>query len=414
MNRSPNPTAATATSDPAGWREIDLTLNSLNERIVRTRRRIHATPEISGAEHETTAIVAELLREAGLDARIMQDGVGVVADIDLGAPHQTFIALRAELDAVGVNDDKQTPYASTHAGLCHACGHDAHASMVLAAALAVAEHTDQLRTGSFHHNLRFVFQPAEETATGARQMISQGAIDGVEGILALHVDPMLDAGTLGFRYGPLTAACKTFTIRVRGRSGHSARPHEAIDPIPAAVNIISQFYQLAPRSMDSRYPLSLTVASINAGHSSNAIPDESVLQGTLRTTRPRDLEVVQRRMEAICEGVARATGAQVHLDFLHTAPATDNDQHLTDALVHSTEAVLSEDAIQWLDVPSLGGEDFAFYQELIPGAIVRLGTGNDSHTTRHPLHSSQFDIDESTLLPGAKILTRAALSLAAA
>lgn len=387
-------------------------IDARQERIVRFRRRLHATPEPSGEEVETTALVAKTLREAGLEPRVMRDSVGVIVDIDLGGSSGRFIACRAELDCVRINDDKQAAYASTRPGLCHACGHDAHTTMQLAAALVLTEHRDAVRELGLKHNLRLIFQPAEETATGARAMIEQGAIDGVEAIVGLHVEPFLDTGILGVRNGALTAGCKAFRITVKGRSGHSARPHEAVDPIPAAINLVGLMYQLAPRSLDSRSPLALTVASITAGTSFNAIPDDAIIQGTLRTTQAKDVEAAQQRMESVARGVREATGCDIQLEFVHSCPATDNNPEIVGMLAASAASVIGQEHVQWLDMPSMGGDDFAFYQELIPGAMARLGVGQGDRRSRKPLHSSHFDINEDALGLGAKVLTNTLLNLA--
>lgn len=400
-------------SEQSPWNEIARSIDDRADRLVKFRRRLHAMPEPSNEEFATSALVMETLREAGLEPRLMRGDTGVIVDFDLGAKHDSFIATRSELDCVRVNDDKQTAYASTRPGLCHACGHDMHTTMQLAMVMVLAEQRELLSTLEFRHNLRMIFQPAEETATGARSMIEQGAIDGVEAIVALHAEPFLDCGVVGLRTGPLTAACKTFRITVRGRSGHSARPFEAVDPIPAAINLVSMMYQLCPRSMDSRHPLALTVASINAGSSFNAIPDEAVVNGALRTARVEDLERVQQRMESIVRGIKESTGCEVQLEFLHSCPATENNPEVVGYLASAAAGIMGDDYVQWLDVPSLGGEDFAYFQELIPGAIIRLGVGKGEMKSRRPLHSSRFDIDENVLPIGTKILTRATLNLAA-
>ena len=383
------------------------------DRLVKLRRRIHATPEPSGEELQTTSLVAEILRESGLHPQVMAGGVGVIADLDLGAPSDTHVALRSELDCVVVNDDKQTPYASTRPGLCHACGHDAHSTILLSVAAVLSEVRDRMSALDLKHNVRFVFQPAEETATGARSMIQQGALAGVEAILALHVDPFLESGRIGLRTGPITSACKIFRATLRGRSGHSARPHQAVDPIPAATNLVSLFYQLAPRSIDMRHPLALTVTSIQTGASYNAIPDQAVIGGTVRAAYLDDLNAVQRRMDAVVKGVREATGCEIELEYLHSSPATDNDPLVVEAVASAAGEMLGQEGVQWLPLPSLGGEDFAFYQELIPGAMMRLGAAVPEVRARRPLHSSLFDIDESSLAVGAKVLGWSALKLAA-
>ncbi|HWB19434.1 MAG TPA: amidohydrolase [Phycisphaerales bacterium] len=407
------PSAPTKTST-SWWSELAQSFEARHDRLVKFRRRIHATPEASGNEIQTTALVAETLRENGYAPRVLANNTGVIVDLDLGAPSGTFIALRAELDCVHVDDDKQTAYASTRPGLCHACGHDAHTTIVLSSALVLKDHLADIRAAFPRplHNLRFIFQPSEETATGARSMIQQGALNGVEAILAVHVEPFIEAGFVGLRKGPLTSSCKAFKITIKGRGGHSARPHEGIDPIPAAVNIVNMFYQLGPRSMDNRYPLSLTVSSIIAGQSFNAFPDDAIINGTLRTARVQDMENVQRRMDAVIKGVAQATGADISMEFPIYAPATDNDPELIQLMERAAIDALGSTSVQWIEVPSMGAEDFAFYQELIPGAIVRLGAAVPDKRHRMPLHSSLFDINEHCLTLGAKFLTRSALMAA--
>lgn len=396
------------------WLAMAASIAERDAKLIKLRRRLHATPEASGEELATTQLVAETLDEAGLQPRVLEDDLGVLVDIDLGAETNTFIAVRSELDCVRVNDDKQVPYASTRPGLCHACGHDVHTSVSLASAGCVARWLEELRRLPFHHNLRFVFQPSEETAAGARSMIKQGVINGVEAIIAVHVDPFVDTGAMALRKGAITSGCKHFIIHVRGRSGHSARPHEAIDPIPAAANIVSLAYQLCPRAVDARRPVSLTVASIHGGAAFNAIPDEAVIDGTLRTTRSADTQAVQKRLEAIVAGVAQSTGCEIEIQYEHFCPPTDNADGVIDIMARAGGAALGDDAIQWLELPSMGAEDFAFYQELIPGAIVRLGAGYDDGRPRRPLHSSLFDINEAALNVGTRFMTRSALELALA
>ncbi len=398
------------------WMSIARSIDDRADRLTRLRHLLHATPEPSGEERETTRAIAEAVSEAGLHPQLLRDDVGLLVDLPLNPRANSFIALRAELDCVRVNDDKQVPYASTRPGLCHACGHDAHSAMVLGAGLALHEHLDSLQQLNAPHNLRLIFQPAEESATGARSVIEQGAISGVAAILALHVDPTLSTGRLGVRTGPITASFKSFQVTVRGTSGHSARPNEAVDPIPAAVAVIDQFYQLVPRTIDSRHPANLTVGSIHAGTTFNAIPDRATLTGTLRTTLADDTRIMQQKMQAIVAGVAESTGCDVSLDFGNWCPATDNDPDLTDRLAATGRRVLGLDGVTWIDLPSMGGEDFAFYQELIPGVIARLGCvspdDGPAGPTARPLHSSQFDIDERCLSIGSKVLGLAALDLA--
>ncbi|MCZ6836990.1 MAG: amidohydrolase [Planctomycetota bacterium] len=395
--------------DEALFADLARHIDDHHEKLITLRRHLHATPDASGHEHETTAFIAATLTKLGCEPRIMQDGLGLLVDIDLGAPSGSFIALRSELDAVGVNDDKQTPYASSKPGLCHACGHDVHSTILMGVAGTITDSLDAIRQRNLKHNLRLIFQPSEETATGAQSMIMQGALDSVAAILCLHVDPFLEPGRIGVRHGPITASCNSFRVHIKGRGGHTARPFEAIDPIPAVTSLIDQFYMLCPRSVDARHPMVISVASIDTGSVFNAIPDEAVIQGTLRTLRTKDASDVQQRMLAIAQGVALATGCDVDVQFEHACPPTNNDVRLTDFVTSHCKRAFSDSFVEWIELPSMGGEDFAFYQEQVPGLMVRLGAALPDQKRRRPLHSSHFDIDESALTAGTKYLVHAAL-----
>jgi len=412
------PAAKTVADSPGSlnagvWQLLDRAIDGQEAAMIALRRQIHANPEASGQEFATTKLVAERLTAAGLKPRVMRDGLGAIVDIDLGAPADRIIAIRAELDSVGVDEDKSVAYASKNGGQCHACGHDAHTTIILAAATTIHQHREHLAKLGLKHNIRAVFQPAEETATGALCMIEQGAIENVRGMFAVHVEPFIEAGFIGLRAGPLTSSCKSFEIVIHGKSGHSARPYQAIDPIQAATSVIDLIYQLGPRSMDSRYPLALTVGAVHAGLAFNAIPDKAVIRGTLRTARLEDEQAVERKMLAVLKGVELATGCTIKIEFPVNAPATNNDAGLIEIMAASAKDLLGPDSLRWLDVPSLGAEDFAFFQQKVPGAIVRLGAAMPDPAKRMPLHSSYFDIDERTLAIGAKFIMRSALNAAA-
>jgi amidohydrolase len=391
------------------WPAIVAGIDARHQNAVRFRRLLHAHPESSGQEWHTTATVAETLRTMGFEPRVCNDDIGVTTELDLHASGEQVIALRAELDCVGVDDEKDVDYRSVNRGLCHACGHDAHTTIVLEAMAALHEHRETLRRAGLRCNVRAVFQPAEESAKGAASMIEQGAVDNVAAIFAVHVDPFLEVGRIGVRTGPLTSSSQVFEARVYGRSGHTARPFEAIDPIPAATNLVSLFYELGPRSMDPRYPLALSVAAFHAGAAYNAIPDAAIIGGTIRTTRLVDLDHVRDRMNRIARGVAEATDTRIEMDYQHFVPPTNNDATLIDLISRAGRDVLGPGGVQWIDVASLGAEDFSFYQAVVPGAIVRLGAALPDPRDRRALHNSRFDIDERTLAVGAKLQVRSVL-----
>ncbi|MEE2719096.1 MAG: amidohydrolase [Planctomycetota bacterium] len=391
------------------WTAVKASINVHEPSMIDFRRDLHAHPEPSGEEHRTTAQIADRIRAVGLAPRIMNDGCGIVVDLELDPAADSCVAIRSDLDCVAVDDAKNVPWRSTRPGCCHACGHDAHATMSLFTLLTLHEHLDSIRAMHPAANLRFIFQPAEETTKGAQRMIEQHALDGVDSIVALHVDPYLEAGHIGLRTGPLTANCLSFKITVTGQGGHSARPYQSLDPIPAATNIVSMMYQLCPRSMDSRYPLALTVTSIHAGQAFNAIPDSAEIWGTLRTSRDEDEQNVRARLHDVLRGIATTTGCTINIEFPYASPATNNDREVIERLWAAGEAALGKDRVTLVEMPSLGGEDFAYYQQVVPGAMVRLGTAFQDPNARVPLHAPDFDINESSLVAGVRFLCRAAI-----
>ena len=383
-------------------------LEQSDEQMIRFRRDLHAHPELAGEEVRTTDRLAERMDTLGYELHELP-GTGVVADLNVGAPDDSWMAIRADIDCVPVDDEKSVAWRSKSPGRCHACGHDAHATMALFAGEALASQRRILEESNPGSNLRIIFQPAEETAMGAKQMIESGAVNGVRNMIALHCDPFLDVGTIGVRSGPITSCMSTFRITISGEGGHSARPHEAIDPVPAAVNIASMLYQLAPRSMDSRYAMCLTITSLLAGEAFNAIPDKAILCGTVRAGRAGDLEKVKKAMDRCIRGVCEATGCGAALEFPYTAPATDNHHTPTSLIEQAARSVVDESGIIHIELPSLGGEDFAYFQQVVPGSMARLGTGSGPLSDRRPLHSSCFDIDEKALPIGSLLLAATAV-----
>lgn len=379
------------------------------------RRHLHAHPEPSEQEVETSRYLFDLLESAGFEPKLGRDGLGVWADIELGHCDAStpVIALRADMDALRIQDAKPVPYASTREGVCHACGHDAHSAMVLGAALTSrAMQSDFDASDTRGVRLRFLFQPAEETAVGARWMVEQGAIDGVAAILGLHVDPERTLGTVGIRYGTMTANCDEIELQVTGTGGHSARPHHTNDPIAAAANLVSTLYQFLPRSVDSRSPSVFSIGRLAGGTLPNVIPDKVEIRGSLRTTSDQTRTVLKDRIEAIIHGVKEATGTTIHFRFLTPIDAVDNDPVVTAALEEAARRVVGIEGLTYIDRPSMGGEDFSAYLSRVPGAMIRIGCAPPGFAAPF-LHAPDFDIDERTLQIGSRILLRAALILVA-
>ena len=386
----------------ADWQSrIDSAVDVAAERVVALRRHLHAHPEPSGEELQTSLHLYQLFDSLGLRVRMGPEGCGVIVE-SRGTDAVRRIALRADIDALRIEDQKQVAYRSTVPEVMHACGHDAHTATVFGAITAL----DQLeRDGAFPWPVRWraIFQPAEETSDGAQSMIRAGALEGVDAILSLHVDPTRRAGTIGVRAGVLTASCDTMRITVKGRGGHAARPHESIDPIAAAAQLIGTLYQYVPRATDSQEAVVVSFGQIHGGQNSNVIPEQVVLEGTVRTLDASIRERTIEHIRELAEGIEKVTRTQVEVTFEHGSPSVYNDTELT-ALVSSVAVQqLGAENVSMILRPSMGGEDFADYLDHVPGTMFRLGAaGEDAPWSG--LHTPTFDVDERCLAVGAKIL----------
>jgi len=392
------------------WSLVDDAVARLAEEQVAVRRHLHRHPEPSGGEVGTTAFLAGKLREAGLEPRVLRDGLGVIADVTLGEPaaEATRVAIRADIDALPIQDEKAVEYRSCVPGMMHACGHDGHAAVGLGAALAAAAVRGQwTAAGGPGVKLRFLFQPAEEDSRGAKWLIEQGALDGVSAILAVHMEPNYPAGHVGVRYGVLTAGCDEFHAAIVGHGGHAARPHQTRDPVLAAAELVTALYAVVPRRFDARSPAVLTVAKLVAGRTHNAVPERAEIAGTLRTIDPDTREAILARVTDVCAGVALMTGTTITPEFTRPMPGVVNDARLAAALEAASTEVLGADRVSRIPLPSMGGEDFSFYLQHVPGAMLRLGCTPPGATPQF-LHTTRFDIDERCLAIGSRILLRAA------
>lgn len=395
--------------------QYDQLLDGFAQNQIEIRRHLHRNPEPSGQEVATTEFIAEHIRKAGLQPRICRSNkdvkTGVFTDLELGSPgpRSPCIALRCDIDALRLTDMKAVEYRSQNQGITHACGHDAHTAIVLAAGL----NASKLRDVEPEHamRIRLIFQPSEESDGGAKWMIDAGAMDGVNAILGVHVDPERQCGRVGIRYGVLTANCDEFEICVEGRGGHAARPHQAIDPVAAAVRLVGSFYEIVPRRVDARLPSVLTVSRITGGSASNVIPDRVEIAGTLRTTNQDIRETIKTEMDRLCSAIEISTGVQIRRRFINPVPAVVNDTQCAAALERASREVLGVEHLESITLPSMGGEDFSEYLAYAPGAMLRLGCGFADRENPY-LHSPHFDIDEHTLQLGSRLLMRAAIHLA--
>lgn len=376
------------------------------DEIIELRRHLHQHPEPSGEEFSTSRHLHKLLTDHHIQTTLPHHGRGVIADSqDQSAPRR--VGLRGDIDALLLGDQKQVEYHSQVEGVMHACGHDAHAACAYGAAIAL---NDVATSGGLPCPVtwRAVFQPAEETATGASEMIAAGALADVDSIFSLHVDPTRPAGVIGVRPGVFTAHCDAVRVEIEGVASHAARPHESKDSIAAAAQFISALYQYVPRGIDSQDAAVVAITQIEGGSTSNVIPDRVNMAGMIRSLGRDVRNHAAAHVSHLAESVGMLTGTKIHVEFGVHLPGVENDCDLTDLVANIGGSLLGADRVQWIERPSMGGEDFAFYLEHLPGVMFRLGCSRDS-TPASGLHTPLFDIDERCLSIGAKILATAAV-----
>jgi amidohydrolase len=391
----------------ADWRgAIDESIEARDSLLREIRRRLHAHPEPSREEYQTTRLLAEELERAGIPRSVAPTGRGLLAGPQEGSGTPA-VAFRADIDALRIQDAKTVPYRSTRDGVMHACGHDAHATMGLVSSLALWECRDVVPRNTVW---RAIFQPSEEVGEGAFEMIVAGAMKDVKAVIGLHVDPDTAAGRLAYRQGVLTAFCQELQVEIQGQGGHAARPHQSIDPIGVASQFITSVYQFVPRSVDSRDPVVVTFGSIQGGTSANVIPEKVTLKGTIRTLSEAAGTRVGERIRQIAFGLSEASGATIQIQFRRGTDAVVNDPEVTRTCARAASEVVGTANLDEIPLPSMGGEDFSGYLKHAPGCLFRLGVATTDRP-RHFLHSPHFDIDERALVVGAKFLAHSVVLL---
>jgi amidohydrolase len=386
--------------------ELDQFLAAREDELIAFRRDLHAHPELGYHEHRTTSRVSLRLAAAGLRPVIMPKGTGLIVDIGDESAGSTLVALRADLDALPINDEKNVPYRSTVPNACHACGHDVHTSVLLGAGLFLA---GQAAAGTLPGRVRLIFQPAEEVPGGALDVMAAGGIASTDRIFALHCDPRLDAGQLGVRSGAITAACDKVVVRVTGPGGHTARPHLTADLVYALGKIITEVPAAVSRRVDPRASLSLVWGRVSSGTTANVIPDEGIIEGTVRCLDDEAWHSAPDLMKEVIDSVAVAYGVNAELSYQRYVPPTVNDQASAAMISAAALDVLGAGSAVQTPV-SLGGEDFAWYLESVPGALARLGTRVPGSTVSHDLHQATFDVDESAIGSGIRVMAATAIT----
>ncbi|MEU0473029.1 M20 family metallopeptidase [Streptomyces olivaceus] len=386
---------------------------ALRAELVAFRRDLHMHPELGNQEFRTTAAIKERLERAGLKPRVLPIGTGIVCDIGTGTDSGQWsggprmLALRADIDALPIPDTKsECAYRSRVPDRAHACGHDVHTTAVLGAGLVLAALHEQ---GLLPRPVRLVFQPAEEVLPGgAADAIEGGALDGVRRILAVHCDPRVDAGRIGLRVGPITSACDRLEIALDGPGGHTARPHLTTDLVTAAARVVTDVPPLVARRVDSRSGLALTWGRVESGHAPNVIPQHAELAGTVRCL---DLDSWRQAPDLVVgaiDEIANLYRAKSEITYVRGVPPVVNEVTSTELLQAAMVARRGTDAVEGTE-QSLGGEDFSWYLEHVPGAMARLGVRPPGERTVRDLHQGDFDVDEHAITVGVEMFTAAAL-----
>lgn len=374
-------------------------VNAIKDEIIAHRRDFHEHPELGFKEHRTAKVIAEKLKSYGLDVKTGVGKTGVVGDL-YGKKDGTTIALRADMDALPVQETSDISFKSQNDGVMHACGHDGHMAMLLGAAKILSQSKDRLRG-----NIRFIFQPAEEGQGGARYMIKDGCLENVDEIYGMHLWNFQPHGKIGVKSGPVMAAADIFDITVKGIGGHGAVPQGTVDAIVTASNLIMSLQTIISRNTDPLESTVLTVGEISGGHGFNVIADKVKLRGTTRAMTEENRQMIKTRMQEIIDGVAKASGAKIELDYQDGYPPTINNKNATQAIEKVAHKIVGNGCVE--PCLTMGAEDFSYYLQKIPGCFFFIGSAPfDKGPMSVPHHCSHFDIDERALLVGTSVFVQ--------
>jgi amidohydrolase len=373
-------------------------VTALQPEMIALRRELHANPELSWHETRTAARVASFLEGAGLEVRTGVGRTGVVASA--GRSGGRTVLLRVDMDALPIEERTGAPYASRVPGVMHACGHDGHTAMGAAAARVLASR-------DLGGAVRVLFQPAEEGEGGAQAVVADGALEGADVVLGVHLWNELPVGTLGVKAGPLMAAVDRVRIVVRGKGGHGGKPHRAADPVVAAAHIVAALQSVVSREVSPLHSAVVTIGAIHGGSAFNVIPDEVSLVGTLRTFDRELRRSLPERIRRVASGIAEGLLCRAEVETSHGNPAVVNDARVADIARRAALRVVEEERVV-VPEPTMGGEDMAVYFERVPGCFVFVGSANPARGLDADHHSPRFDFDEEALAIGCEFLVQAA------
>ena len=373
--------------------------------LVALRKALHQHPELAFEEHETAKAVLDFLTRLKIPCRTGVGKTGVVALLEGAKPGRT-IGIRADMDALPIHEQTGLPFASKVQGRMHACGHDVHTVIALGVAAALSEMRDAL-----HGRVKFIFQPAEETLSGAKAMLADGVLEDpkLDLILGYHNWPAVPAGKVGYSVGSVMAAADAFDITLKGRDGHGAHPHLAVDALAAAAHLVSQLQTIVSREVKPTTAAVITVGELHAGRARNIIAGAAELKGICRTLEPGLSEKIEAAVRRMLEGIKTSMRVDYTLDWRRMAPPLRNDKDVLENLLASARAAVGDDNVLQLPEPSMGSEDFAWFAEKVPAAHLRIGSKIDGLETA--IHRANYDCNELAIPVGVKVLARAALDL---
>jgi amidohydrolase len=374
-------------------------VESIKNNITDNRRDFHKHPELGFNEHRTSRVISEKLTSYGINVKTGIGKTGIMGDLTIDPSFKT-IALRADMDALPMQETGEVSYKSINDGIMHACGHDGHIAMLLGASKILSQKREELKV-----NVRFIFQPAEEGEGGARYMIADGCLKNVNEIYGMHLWNYQPFGEVGIKSGAVMAAADIFDIKIKGIGGHGAAPQGTVDAIVTASILIMSLQTIVSRNTNPLKSSVITIGEISGGHGFNIIADEVKLRGTVRTMTEENREMIKTRMMDIIEGVAKSTGAKIQMDYQDGYPPTINVDNATARITKSAEKIVGEKIKE--PYLTMGAEDFSYYLQKIPGCFIFIGSApSDMEPMSVPHHCSHFDIDERALLVGTSIFVQ--------
>ena len=373
----------------------------IKQKVVALRRELHEHPELSWQETRTSSRVCKMLEDIGIEYEQGIAGTGVVAELE-GESEGQAVALRADLDALPIHEETGLPFASNNEGVMHACGHDGHTAMLIGAAMLLAQEP------SLPAPVRLVFQPAEETGRGAQAMIREGVLKGVGLIFGGHLDRHFDTGTIAVTEGAVNASSDRFRIEITGKGGHAARPHETIDAVVVGSLFVMALQTIVSREVNPAHPSVISVGHFQAGTASNVIADTATLEGSIRAQDADVRKYLQTAIGRIAQSIAQLHGAAINVEIDEGTPVLVNAPSWVSLAREAAAETVGPKNVVPMPNANMGGEDFSYYLEEVPGCYVRIG-GHKKGTVAYPAHSSRFDFDEEALMIGATYYHRLAI-----